>query len=159
MTRLAGKKCNNYLFWQPRERKALKKKKIADPQWTNKNHIPLFWGNGWDQMILPKHVVFFSRYQLRWELLTFFDHILHTKCRSKFWWGIMMSKVKCQFDSSTWNLYKNYGKLKTKMSAKKGTIWIGNTSSNHWFSGDMLVFGGVHVLCNVTWCHSNRQMV
>ena len=29
------------------------------------------------------------------------------------------------------------------MSPKKGTISVGNTSSNHWFSGDMLVFRGV----------------
>ena len=29
------------------------------------------------------------------------------------------------------------------MSPLKGTISIGNTSSNHQFSGDMLVFGGV----------------
>ena len=33
--------------------------------------------------------------------------------------------------------------LKTNMSPKNGTISIGNTSSNHWFSGDMLVFRGV----------------
>ena len=29
------------------------------------------------------------------------------------------------------------------MSLKRGTISIGKTSSNHWFSGDMLVFGCV----------------
>ena len=32
---------------------------------------------------------------------------------------------------------------KTNMSPQKGTISIGNTSSNHWFSGDMFVFRGV----------------
>ena len=32
---------------------------------------------------------------------------------------------------------------KTNMSPKKGTILVGNTSSNHGFSGDMLVFRGV----------------
>ena len=31
---------------------------------------------------------------------------------------------------------------KTNMEPKKGTISIGNTSSNHHFSGDMLVFRG-----------------
>ena len=31
------------------------------------------------------------------------------------------------------------------MSPTKGTISIGNTSSNHQFSGDMLVLGGVSV--------------
>ena len=38
---------------------------------------------------------------------------------------------------------------KTNMSLKKGTISIGNTYSNHWFSGDMLVFGCVlvHDVC------------
>ena len=33
--------------------------------------------------------------------------------------------------------------LKINMSPKKGTISIGNTSSNHHFSGDMSVFTGV----------------
>ena len=33
--------------------------------------------------------------------------------------------------------------LKTNMSLQKGTILVGNTSSNHWFSRDMLVFRGV----------------
>ena len=32
---------------------------------------------------------------------------------------------------------------KTNMSPYRGTISIGNTSSNHWFLGDMLVFQGV----------------
>ena len=32
---------------------------------------------------------------------------------------------------------------KTNISPKKGTISIGNTSSNHQFSGDMLVLGSV----------------
>ena len=32
---------------------------------------------------------------------------------------------------------------KTNMSLQKRTISVGNTSSNHWFSGDMLVFTGV----------------
>ena len=35
--------------------------------------------------------------------------------------------------------------LKIDMSPQKGTISIGNTSSNHWFSGDMLVFSGVNI--------------
>ena len=38
----------------------------------------------------------------------------------------------------------NYTPLKINMSPKKGTFSIGNTSSNHHFSGDMLVFRGVH---------------
>ena len=29
---------------------------------------------------------------------------------------------------------------------QKGTILVGNTSSKHWFSGDMLVFRGVNIL-------------
>ena len=36
-----------------------------------------------------------------------------------------------------------YSPENERMSPKKGTISVGNTSSNHWFSGDMLVFGGV----------------
>ena len=36
--------------------------------------------------------------------------------------------------------------LKTNMSPKRWTISIGNTSSNHWFSGDMLIFGGVLIV-------------
>ena len=38
---------------------------------------------------------------------------------------------------------RQYTPRKTTMSSKKGTISIGNTSSNHWFSGDLLVFRGV----------------
>ena len=33
---------------------------------------------------------------------------------------------------------------KTNMSPEKGTISVGNTSSNHRFSGNMLVFRGVN---------------
>ena len=55
---------------------------------------------------------------------------------------------------------KNPTPLKTNMSPKKGTISIGNTSSNHQFSGDMLIFRGVHhdypmiyrVLTIPMWC-------
>ena len=36
-----------------------------------------------------------------------------------------------------------YTPPKTNMSPKKGAISIGNTSSNQWFSGDMLIFQGV----------------
>ena len=41
--------------------------------------------------------------------------------------------------------------LKTNMSPKKGTVSIGNTSSKHWFLGDMLVFGGVKSSCCNHW--------
>ena len=42
---------------------------------------------------------------------------------------------------------------KTNMSPKKWTISIGNTSSNHHFSGDMLVFRGVMEV----WCIFSRR--
>ena len=44
----------------------------------------------------------------------------------------------------------------------KGTISIGNTSSNHWFSGDMLVFQGVCIgilLYSLTKIWYNYDMI
>ena len=36
---------------------------------------------------------------------------------------------------------------------KKGLFSVGNTSSNHWFSGDMLVFRGINFLGWSLWTH------
>ena len=55
---------------------------------------------------LGSKLVFFNT---RWqgEVRTV-QHILHTKCRSKFHWGSWCPNLNCQLDSSTWNLHKNY---------------------------------------------------
>ena len=47
--------------------------------------------------------------------------------------------------------------LKTNMSPKKRTISIGNTSSNHCFSRDKLIFGGVHSI-SASYCKSLTSM-
>ena len=44
---------------------------------------------------------------------------------------------------SLWLKAYTFTPPKTNMSLQKRTISVGNTSSNHWFSGDMLVFTGV----------------
>ena len=80
-----------------------------------------------------------------------------TRCSNHFatlWKGLylymcnLLYFFKGTLNQRIWRIFRRFSKdctpPKTNMSPKKGTISIGNTSSNHWFLGDMLVFQGVY---------------
>ena len=56
---------------------------------------------------------------------------------------------------SNWPLYLTL--LKTNMSPKKGLFPLGNTPSNHWFSGDMIVFRGVNPWVQIFRCRKQKH--
>ena len=87
---------------------------------------------------------------------------------------IIMMVAQNDWPPKSWMMTKddetfNHTPPKTNMSPKKGPFSIGNTSSNHWFSGDMLVFRGVSTRFFLwftqtlePWrlnCHHERKML